>query len=218
MFLFRSMLDIYIYIATELRHWSHPALSFLSLELRNLHHRHIHRWARAPNYSISIMETTQLQVSTGANKCLLPRLTGQTLRVWIPNSREDIMKTIEDKGLTGAVLEAVLLDDNSKARSMPQENMIVVDLAVAEHAMAHVHDQFSTVPLPLSDVSLIVLAQDSEVPERRTLLRHYLVYKNYLQQFAKRHIREMGSNSVDQWYAARLSEISDDIKKCSEKL
>ena len=96
--------------------------------------------------------------------------------------------------------------------------MRLVDLVVAYHAMVHVRDQFSAVPLPLSDVSLVVLAHDLEIFERRTLLRHYLVHRNYLQQFAKRQVQRMGSSLVDQWYDERLSEISDDIKKLSKKL
>lgn len=122
------------------------------------------------------------------------------------------------KGLGDAVLEAVPLDETCPIARirLPDgrpKDCLLVDLAVVERESLRVRDHFTTVALPLNDVSFVILTLDSELEERKNLLRHYLIHRRYLQQCSQRKNEGNASDLLFAWYNNRFIEIRDDIRK-----
>ena len=98
-------------------------------------------------------------------------LTHQTMRVWIPKSCFDLMADIRSKGVDDVVLEAISLEDDHLTAQHGNgidgrpENTFLVDLAIVRQAISRVRDHYHITPLPLNDLSLVVLNKDSHDPE-----------------------------------------------------
>lgn len=145
-------------------------------------------------------------------------LIDQTVRVWISRSCDDIMIDIRNRGLSEAVLEAVPLEDghstaHENVLGDRPKNMLMVDLAVVEPAITHVLSHFASVSTPLEDVSLVMLAEDPNDPERNDpasrIRRYFAIYSKYLQHQARAEQRGNTPNRVLNWYSQRVNEISD---------
>ncbi|OQE16748.1 hypothetical protein PENSTE_c023G04279 [Penicillium steckii] len=139
----------------------------------------------------------------------------RTLRVWVTEPCEDIVSYIHDKGLKGAISDAIPLDESRPAGNEGRhpKHSFLVDLAVPERERNRVVAHFPSPAPAINDVSLINLHADSAIPERQILLRHYLVYKRYLQRYAQRKIEGNVSSPLNAWYNMRFAEISNDIRE-----
>jgi hypothetical protein len=122
------------------------------------------------------------------------------------------MADVTDRGFGGMILEAVPLEGGNSTVHHNilhrPKNSLIVDLAVVEWAISAVKDHFSSVPLPLNDVSLVFLNEDPNDPRTLLLQKHSVVHNKYLQQYAKRLNAGNTPDVVLFWYHARLDEIS----------
>lgn len=87
---------------------------------------------------------------------------------------------------------------------------------MVEREMDRIRGHFALVTLPLDNVSFVTPTLDSDVTERRILLRHYHVHKKYLQQHVQREANDQMSILVLAWYNMRFIEIRRDIRKAFE--
>lgn len=163
---------------------------------------------------------SQVNIKPPSSKSLYV-LTLQTPRAWVTEPYDDLMAYIRSKGLGNAVLEGVPL---GQARSTENvcvpdghpSDAVLVDFAVVEREVDRVVRDFVPITLPLKEVSFVNLAFDSELPERQILLRHYQIYRTYLQQFLERKAKGQVPALVLPWYDTRFIEIRYDIREAFE--
>jgi hypothetical protein len=89
----------------------------------------------------------------------------------------------------------------------------LVDLAVVEQGIPRVLGHYRCLELPLNDLSLLVLAEDSNCPDMQTRLRYYSVYSKYLKQYAARRVANDMPDEVTNWYNSRLDDMNIDMSK-----
>lgn len=88
------------------------------------------------------------------------------------------------------------------------ERWTLVDLAVVRQGIPLVQRCFACVSLPLDDLSLVIIDEDSTDHERQNWLRAFWVYSKYLRKNAQALQSKNTSKLVLAWYEMRLNEMS----------